>query len=153
MDDIDIQIDATNADQKREAMRVLSEAQRFISMQSKGFYRLEVSVSRYRPRRTDRQNRYYWPAFVKPFGNYLRAAKPYFTDEMAHEVLKRMFLEHSFCDEHTGQVFSFVRSTTTLNTAEFNEYLDKCAAMLATDCNIHVPPPSVYREREEAEAA
>ena len=69
---------------------------------------------------------------------------------MAHEVLKKMFLEESVCDETTGQVYTYIRSTTTLNTKEFNEYLDQVAAMLATDCGFTVADPDIYREKEAA---
>lgn len=112
--------------------------------------RKRVNIVDDRPRRSDRQNRWYWPCFVKPFGDYLRASKPEFTDEMAHEVLKKMFLEASVVDEKTGLVFTYVRSTTELTTTEFNKYLDQVAAMLATDCGFIVPEPDVYREREAA---
>lgn len=115
---------------------------------NKGFHRIEIVA--YRARRSDRQNRYYWPCFVQPFGDYLREAKPQFTDEMAHEVLKRMFLEVSECDHRTGVVYSYVRSSADLSTVEFNEYLDKVAAMLATDCGFSVADPAVYHEREAA---
>lgn len=104
-----------------------------------------------RKRRSDRQNRYYWPCFVQPFGNYLRESKPAFTDEMAHEVFKKMFLEQSVCDDSTGQVFTYVGSTTELNTIQFNEYLDAIADFLATECGFRPADPSVYREPVEEE--
>lgn len=112
-----------------------------------GFYRF--TIVKFRPRRTDRQNRFYWPAFVQPFADYLRVGKPQFTDEMAHEVLKRMFLEESVCDTNTGQVFTYVRSTTDLSTVEFNGYLDKIADLFVNELNLPAPSPELYRERAE----
>lgn len=103
-----------------------------------------VTIIPWRERRSDRQNRYYWPAIVVPFGDYLRQSKPHFTDEMAHEVLKRLFLETTIIDEITGQPFTYVRSTTELDTAEFSEYVDQCAAMLATDCGLRIRAPGEY---------
>ena len=107
-----------------------------------------ISLRRYRPRRSDRQQRYYFPCFCEPFGEYLVEQGNELSDpkEAAHEIFKRMFLTVSAKDKKTGQVFDFVRSTTTLTTVEFNEYLEKCAKMLAEDCGIVVPEPSIWRE-------
>jgi hypothetical protein len=82
----------------------------------------------------------------------LRSDKPHFTDEMAHDVLRRMFLEVSDCSRHSGLVLTYARSTTELSTVEFNEYLDKVAALLATECGFPVADPKVYHEREEVAA-
>ena len=113
-----------------------------------GTWRMELC--RYRPRRSDRQNRYYWPCFVAPFAEYLKEQGNEFDDfeYAAHEILKAAFLKVQTFDKRTGKRRVFVQSTTKLNTAEFNEYLDKCAAMLASECGIIVPEPSVYREIE-----
>jgi hypothetical protein len=111
-----------------------------------------ITIVKHRRRRTDRQNRYYWPCFVGPFGDYLRAQGHEFTDEMAHEVFKAMFLQTSVCDANTGQVLTYTRSSADLSTVDFNEYLDKCAAFLASDCGIVVPEPDAYHEPAEATA-
>lgn len=105
-----------------------------------------ISWCKHRPRRSDRQNRYYWPCFVQPFADYLRQSKPLFTDEMAHAVLKEMFLKVTVMDENTGRELEYTRSTTELNTEEFNHYLDEVAKFLAEDCGFVVPEPDQYRE-------
>jgi hypothetical protein len=107
-----------------------------------------IEAKRYRPRRTDRQNRYYWPCFVNAFGEYLREQGNDLSNDQAHEILKAKFLRVAVVDQQTGERFVFVRSTTTLNTVEFNEYLDKCAATLA-EIGITVPDPTFYRETKE----
>lgn len=107
-----------------------------------------ISWCEHRQRRSDRQNRYYWPCFVQPFGDYLRGqGKPHFTDEMAHAVLKEMFLKVTEVDENTGREFTYTRSTTELNTEEFNHYLDEVAKFLAEDCGFVVADPDQYREQ------
>jgi predicted alpha/beta-fold hydrolase len=131
-------LDMSKPEQKRKAHEALNPLT--------GIHRVEVV--RYRPRRSDRQNRYYWPCFVKPFSDYLRGqGNEHFTDEMAHEVLKRMFLTVAVVDRNTGAEFERVRSTTELDTGEFNEYLEKVAAFLVTDCGFVVPDPAEYREQ------
>jgi hypothetical protein len=110
-----------------------------------------IEVVRHRPRRTDRQNRYYWPCFVHPFGEYLREqGSTHFTDDMAHEVLKRMFLTVTEIDRATGRTLERTRSSTELTTEEFNVYLEQVAAFLATDCGFAVADPTEYREQEAA---
>jgi hypothetical protein len=110
-----------------------------------------ITFVKHRPRRSDRQLRYYWPCFVQPFADWLRGhGNDHFTDEMAHEVLKKMFLERSVMNPATGEVMTYVASTGDLSTGEFNEYLEKVAAFLASECDFRVAEPNVFREPEEA---
>ena len=71
--------------------------------------------------RTNLQNRYYWVAVVgipaQHFG--------YLPEEM-HDAYKLMFLNLN--DEGKPKT---IRSTTTLSTKEFSEYVDKCAQWCA----------------------
>ena len=108
----------------------------------RGVYRIEVT--RYRPRRSDRQNAYYWPCMVHPFGSFLRDQGEEYTDQQAHELLKAKFLRKTV--EIKGERLDVVGSTTELDTSQFNEYLDKVAAWLADMFDIIVPEPSEYRE-------
>lgn len=111
--------------------------------------RWRVTLVEYRPRRSDRQNRYYWPCFCEPFAAKLtEAAGERVTAEEAHEQLKKMFLLRPLIDKKTGVLLAEVTgSSAKLNTSEFNEYLDQCAGFLAR-IGIVVPQPSVYREQE-----
>jgi hypothetical protein len=108
----------------------------------RGVYRIEVT--RYRPRRSDRQNRYMWPCMVQPFAQFLRDQGEEYTDQQAHELLKAKFLRKTV--EIKGERLDVVGSTTELDTSQFNEYLDKVAAWLADMFDIIVPEPSEYRE-------
>lgn len=104
-----------------------------------------IEITRYRSRRTDRQNRFYWPCFVAPFADWLREqGNDGLYDEDAHGILKAEFLKVQVFTNGRRRVW--VRSTTDLTTVEFNLYLDRCAEMLARECGIVVPDPSVYRE-------
>jgi hypothetical protein len=115
----------------------------------RGTGKVRVTFTALRARRSDRQLRYYWPCFVQPFADWLRGhGNDHFTDEMAHEVLKRMFLERSTVNRKTGTVLTYVASTGDLSTFEFNGYLEQCAAFLAQECDIVVPEPDVWRERD-----
>ena len=132
-----------NMSNQRDAFVFLNELKRL-----KGPYRFEVV--QHRPRRSDRQNRYYWPCFVQPFATFLRDQGEFCTDDEAHEVLKYRFLRKSKMNKVTAEVVDFVPSTTSLNTTEFNEYLDRVAAWLADTFGIIVPEPDVYHEKDAA---
>ena len=101
-----------------------------------------IEVCKFKPRRSDRQNSYYWPCFVEPFAKWLREENgDAATEQEAHEILKHRFLRRTVIDKGTGEVLGDVtRSTTELDTSEFTEFLDQCAAFLADYCGIAVPP-------------
>jgi hypothetical protein len=133
-----------NLSDAREKRNLLDAIRRLEGMQ-------RVTICSHRKRRSDRQNRYYWPCFVQPFAEYLNAQGEAVTDDEAHTLLKQKFLRRSVADPETGEfVGDVLRSTTDLNTAEFNEYLENCAAWLADFFGINVPDPSIYREPTEA---
>lgn len=109
-----------------------------------------VELVRHRPRRSDRQNRWYWPCFVASFGDWLRAQGDDYTDQEAHEFLRGKFLRRTVVNNETGEIIGdTVTSTASLTTAEFNEYLDKCAAWLAEFTGAVIPEPNIYHAREE----
>ena len=111
-----------------------------------------ISVVKYRPRRSDRQNRYYWPCFVRPFADFIRDQGERITDEHAHQMLKHRFLKRDAIDKRTGEVVGeYTKSTTSLDTAEFNEYLDQVAYWLSDMFGIMVPDPDDYHEKDEPE--
>ena len=105
-----------------------------------------ISVAKYHRRRTDRQNRYYWPCFVQPFAEFLRSQGEPISDDDAHEVLKYQFLRRSVINKQNGMMGEYTQSTTKLTTVEFNTYLDQCATFLHEYAGIHVPDPTIYRE-------
>ncbi len=111
----------------------------------RGMYR--VDIKRFRQRRSDRQNRYYWPCFVQPFAGFLRDQGENVTADQCHEMLRHKFLCRSVTDHKTGEALEFTASTTLLDTAEFNDYLDRCAHWLADMFGIIVPDPAAYHEQ------
>jgi hypothetical protein len=79
--------------------------------------------------RTIKQNAYYW-AVVIP----LLAESCGYEDEELHEALKWKFLQ-----KHDGPLPT-VRSTGTLNTLEFAEYIEQCRR-LAAEMGVVIPEP------------
>lgn len=141
---VELIVDMSNP---RERQLVLSKMRDL-----QGCWRIEMV--KYRRRRTDRQNRYYWPCFVEPFSDFLKAQGESVSSLYAHEILKHKFLRKTAVNRETGEAIGeYTRSTTELSTSEFNEYLDQCAAWLLEMFGIQVPEPEVYRLRDEPEDA
>lgn len=117
--------------------------------------RWRIEAVRYRPRRSDRQNAYYWPCFVEPWRDYLRECKgdESIDSEEAHRDLCNTLLSQEIIDRRTGEVRVIPRRSSTLSTVEFNDYLDRVAAYLLEQCGHAVPPPNVYHWRDETPAA
>lgn len=125
-------LDMSSPAEKRTILELIRQLQ--------GLHRFDVV--KYRERRTDRQNRFYWPAVVQPFGDFLREQGEQYTDEMAHDLLKFKFLRQTVADVATGEVIGErVRSTTELSVDEFGQYLEQCIAYLADTFGIMVAVP------------
>ncbi len=106
-----------------------------------GLYRIDIK--KWRPRRSDRQNRFYWPAVVQAFHIWLLNEGHSITIDEAHEMLKYKFLSTELADTVTGEIIgSRVRSTTSLQSDEFADYLENCIRFLAEFCGIAVIPLS-----------
>jgi hypothetical protein len=100
---------------------------------------VEVVVRRWRSKRSLAQNRFYWGIVIEILGDHFGYTK----DEM-HEALKFKFLR-----THEEEGLPTVRSTTTLNTKEFIDYIERIQRWAATDYQIYVPDPNEAVESRE----
>jgi hypothetical protein len=115
----------------------------------KGLY--EVSIHPRQITRTLSQNRYYFAAVVGPFAEWLRETQGdnFIDSEQAHEMLKWKILGPTEIHNAEGEVETLPPRSRTLETAEFGEYIEKCAAWLAEFCEIVVLPPEVFYESKK----
>ena len=92
-----------------------------LSLPNKAF---EVSVKLHREKRTSSQNRWYWEIVG------IVARETDNDKDVVHKTLARKFLGY---DVHTlgDERIAVVRSTSTLNTEQFSEYLSKVEAFVA----------------------
>ncbi len=91
---------------------------------------VEVIVSRRKKHRTNPQNSWYWACVVAIPAEHFG----YTPDEM-HEAFKWLFLKK---DENNKP--PTVRSTTSLSTVEFSEYVEKCRQFCAEE-GLYIPDP------------
>ena len=98
-----------------------------LTLENKG---IRLIVKRIKKERTLRQNKWYWSCVVKiPAEHY-----GYYPEEM-HEAYKFMFLRRM----EEGKPLT-VKSTTSLSTVEFNEYIERCRQW-AAEQDFVIPDP------------
>ena len=94
----------------------------------------EVSIKRYKNKRSLEQNAYYWGVIIE----YMSRELGYTVNE-CHEVLKAELLPKVQI-EYKGKILEVSGSTKKLNTKQFAEFIDMCIILLA-EFGVIVPPP------------
>jgi len=97
--------------------------------------RVVVSVKEYRSRRTNPQNRYWWGVIVRMFAGVIPC-----TPEEAHEALKAEL--NSDLVVVGDRAIRVPRSTSDLNTAQFNELVEKAQRLASEMYDMVIPDPS-----------
>jgi hypothetical protein len=105
-------------------------------LRGSGIYK--ISIKKHRRDRNLDQNALYHVGYVQPFLEWLvdDCGNESYTHLMAHSILKAMFLQTSVIDPRTGELITYTRSTTELDTKEFSDYLEKIGGFLSRDCGI-----------------
>ncbi len=83
--------------------------------------------------RSAQQNKYYWGVVIPMMGEYCG-----YNQQEMHEALKMKFLRR----DH-GNGLPTVRSTTVLNTVEFNDYVEEVCRFAAMEFGLVIPDPGV----------
>lgn len=96
-------------------------------------YVLEINKSK--NKRSLSQNRFYWGVALPILSDHFG----YNTEEM-HQICAAIFLRY----EKDGK--DFVKSTTKLDTKEFENYLDKIRQWSMSEHGIHIPVPNEVTE-------
>jgi hypothetical protein len=95
-----------------------------------------VGIKKDKSKRSGNQNRYYWGVVLA----YL-SEETGFTKEEAHQLMQRMFLRYDK-SVHDGPAETFVRSTTSLNTLEMEEYLENIRIFALSELATYIPLPN-----------
>lgn len=94
-----------------------------------------IEILKSKNKRSLNQNKYYWGVVVKILANHTG-----YTSDETHQELARMFLGY----DNNGK--RFVKSTTKLNTFDFEQYMDKCRKWASEEMNVHIPLPNEVTE-------
>lgn len=117
---------------------------RFVPDDPKGFKaafyhnegkQIVVTVKRWRPQRTNPQNKWYWSVIVGMIADYMGEDDP----EVVHNLLRQKFLYRIV--EIGGEKEKALISTPTLTTAEFSEYCEKIRRWSAQFLSLYIPDP------------
>lgn len=89
------------------------------------------SIERYFANRSIQANRYYWWVVVEILRDYI-----WETSDNMHEILKYKFLK-----DKTWEYFK-IKDTKSLNTKEFEEYLNNIRQWAAIELLLNIPEPN-----------
>lgn len=103
---------------------------------------------RKRARRSDPQNRYYWGCVIKEISIRLRdLGHEWLEDEDVHDMMKIKFnYERIVSDE--GESLELPKSTASLTTTQFSEYIERVRRWAADFLSIEIPDPGVQTEMQ-----
>lgn len=99
---------------------------------------IDLALGKHVRKRSTKQNAYYHAVVV----NDIAEVAGYLPDE-AHDALKQMFLT----DRSDDNPLPRVRSTKSLTTVEFSEYVDKCVLFAAEFYGIVIEDPISWENR------
>lgn len=96
---------------------------------------VRLSMSQPTKGRSNYQNRYYWGVVLE-----ILASETGHTTEEMHEFMKAEYLPRQFMTL-AGKEHELVKSTTTLSTVDFEDYLENIRSFAARDLGIKIPMP------------
>lgn len=120
--------------------RVLSHISKYLKENEGRWVNIDLSPSH--PKRSSKQNGYYWAVVVES----LMAAiadewGEFISKDDAHAMLKLHCNFKGFVRED-NEVLNIPQSTATLDTAEFENYLERCRRFVFTWFNFTIPLPN-----------
>lgn len=101
-----------------------------------------MTVEPKKKKRSNNQNAYYYGVVVEMVFRRLVDLGHDVDREEAHEFLKASFNYKEIVNESTGEIFKIPRSTTSLDTFEFSEYVDRIIRFGAEVLDIQIPLPN-----------
>jgi len=106
--------------------------QRDYYLKSLGTKRLVELLKPPRKPRSNNENSYYWGVVIE-----LISQETGMTPDESHEAMKLLFLK-----KRVSEKLWTIKSTATLNTLEFEEYLENVKRFASLELNIIIPDPN-----------
>lgn len=100
--------------------------------------KVTVEVKKYRKDRSLPQLKYYWSVIIRILSEDLG-----YEENETHELLKSLFLRRVV--ELRGKKYVIIRSTSSLSTDEFAEYIEKIKRWASIEAGIFLPEPNETR--------
>lgn len=96
---------------------------------------VSIAVQKRKRHRSNPQNRYMWGVVIKLISDHTG-----FTPTETHEVLKAKFLKTHV--KFNDREYEVIRSTTSLNTLQFELYLAQIREWASLDLSLSIPDPN-----------
>ena len=103
---------------------------------------LQVTVARYKPRRSNGSNKFYWGAVLQQISDQVRVGGQWFAPDVWGEHLKQRFLpEQCASGVDKWAVYPdgtrvLAMGTSDLNSEEMSLYLNECQAYATTELGV-----------------
>jgi len=108
-----------------------------------------VGLTRWKKRRSNQQNRFYWGVVLKVLLDGFRSKAadlgercPFRDRAQVHEAMKFRFLGTEVLRLPGGAEIEAPATTTRLTTVQFNTYWRAIAEWAALECGIYIPEPN-----------
>jgi hypothetical protein len=105
-----------------------------------------LTIEKKKRRRSLSQNSYYFSVVVPMIRSRFIELGHDVNMSETHEFLKARFNKVDIINEHTGEVFSFPRSTSDLTTVEFMAYIERVLLFASETLEITIPSPNTQTE-------
>lgn len=103
---------------------------------------IRIRFTRRYKQRSSPQNRYYWGVVIKEITIRLRElGYQWIEDEEVHTMMKLKFNHEDVVSEQ-GELLELPKSTTSMTTVEFMEYMDRIRQWAAGFLDINIPAPN-----------
>lgn len=107
-----------------------------------------ITLEKKSKKRSTQQNRYYHGIVVPLVWDGLRRAGYNITQDEAHEILKSLFNKGQFSDPITGEVTDYGKSTTSLTTSGFMDFIASIQQWAAESIDVIIPDPVSFIDAE-----
>ena len=104
--------------------------------------RVVIKIEKLKSTRSQQQNKYWWVMMT------ILSHDLGYTKEEMHEIAKFKFLKREKVDEHTGEIFEYLTSTTKLTKSEFADMTSEMIRWSAETFGIVIPLPNEQMEIE-----
>lgn len=113
---------------------------------------LKIEIIGKRKRRTDKQNAWLWSCIYPIFLQAgINQGWEYTNIDQVHEFCKYTFTKDSIVNRDTGEIITFPRSTSIMNTLEFFTYCDLIRDHALDYFGVMIPEPDPEWRKKETQ--
>jgi hypothetical protein len=105
-----------------------------------------ITIEKTKRKRSNPQNAFYWGCVLPYITWEIIELGNEWTDEDSHILMRSKFLQKAILINDDGEFVTKTKSTTELDTVQWEEYITKIRAWASEMLNIEIPLPNEYIE-------